>query len=92
MQLEISMHLTKELGGSVKTKLIGPETKLLIYEDAIIGQNPKPEDTFTAIELMVPDTKELVYSQEPVQNSLWDEERLSDKDYYTAELVLIFSE
>ncbi len=55
---------------------------VLIGQDAIFGYIPRPTDTFTAFSLYAPvaGKKTLVYTQQPVKNELWANEKENPND------------
>ena len=72
--LVISYTKSPNLGsGVVETQTIQSNDHDQFFEDNILGENPKPTDSFSKIELkaMVNNELKVVYSQFPIDNDSW---------------------
>jgi hypothetical protein len=85
--IDVVMYFVPQLGSGTEEIFIGPHAALQIFSDTIIGVNPLPSHTFTMIEIFNSDDDTLLYTQNPIDNSLCDMEILTRGDYYCANHV-----
>jgi hypothetical protein len=92
--LDLTIEWTTSPGLGSETRQAGPVASgqsLKFQEDAIIGQNPLPVDTFASLRLE-DDAGDVVYRQEPIRNDAWQVERTEDVPYGHAIITLVITD
>ncbi|OIN57399.1 hypothetical protein [Arsenicibacter rosenii] len=73
-------HLNSQIDSAT---VVNPKQRVLIGQDAAFGASPHPADTFSSITLLssvVNGKKTIVYTQAPVQTTLWTKQKRNPAD------------
>ncbi len=93
VSLRVEATLSPALGGGQEVLATVPAATVAeLYRDGAIGQNPRPPDSFAAIQVFRVDTLARVYLQDPVVDGPWTSARQDQKSYGLTHFTLVLKD
>ena len=94
--LTMKLVLVAQLGSGTTSIPIPANQEVPVFEDHMIGVNPKPTDTFVSMQILVTPAgggdPDVAYAQDPIRDDAWAGGRVDVGDYGLSEYVFTVSE